>query len=113
MLIYHNPRCGKSRTALQFLKDKGLSPEIRLYLSDAPDESELRLMLKQLGLPAEDLVRKNEDIYIKEFKGKIFKEDEWIRILAANPILIQRPVIITDKGAVIARSQQELERLFH
>ena len=112
MLIYHNPRCGKSRTALQFLKDKGMSPEIRLYLSDSPDEAELRLLLKKLGIPAEDLVRKNEDIYKNEFKGKFHTEDEWIRILAANPILIQRPVIITDKRAVIARSQQDLENLF-
>ncbi len=99
--IYHNPRCSKSRKTLQLIKDAGAEVEIIEYLKTPPSEDELRKLITNLNLPIEYLIRKNEEIYKTEFKGKNLTDDEWIKALVENPKLIERPIVVNEEGEVI------------
>lgn len=101
--IFHNPRCSKSREALALLRENGVEPEIREYLKQPPSEAELAALLHKLNIPAIDLVRKGEALFKEQFKGKDLSNEEWIRALAENPVLIERPIVISGKKAVIGR----------
>ena len=103
MEIYHNPRCRKSRETLQILQDKGIEPDIILYLEKPPTKSRLKSILKMLDMKASDLVRKTEPIYKENYKGKTYTEKEWIDILIENPKLIQRPIVINEGKAALGR----------
>ncbi len=109
--IYHNPRCGKSRTALQFLNDKGVDFEVVEYLKSTPSEEELRSLLMKLGKKPLDIIRKKEAVFISEFKDKKLSDDEWIRVVVANPILIERPIVLTDSSACIVRDEKGFDTL--
>lgn len=111
LTIYHNPRCKKSRTGLAFLHDRGFEPEIRFYLSDELHVDDLKRIIMKLNVPAEQLVRKQEEQYKKELKGRSFNEDEWIKIYLENPKLIQRPIIETKYKAVIGDPVENIEPL--
>lgn len=108
MEIYHNPRCRKSRETLNLLEEKGINPEIVLYLENPPSKSKLKAILKMLSMKAIDLVRKTESIYKENYKGKSFNEQEWIDILIANPKLIQRPIVLNGKKAAIGRPPEQV-----
>jgi arsenate reductase len=99
--IYHNTRCKKSRAGLQYLKEKGLEPEIVEYLKAPLTENELKVILMKLNKTAFDMIRTQESVYKSEFKGKNFNEDEWIKIIVDNPKLLKRPIIETNHKAVL------------
>lgn len=103
VVIYHNNRCSKSREALALLQEKGENVEIREYLKEPPTEKELSDLLTLLKIPAFDLVRKGEAVYKENYKGKELSNEEWIKVLAANPVLIERPIVIRSGKAVIGR----------
>lgn len=111
--IFHNPRCGKSREALKLLHDKGIEPVIRLYLSAPPTQKELTDILKKLGIRAKALIRFKEpvasDLGIKPSDDRT--ESEWVKLLAENPILIERPILISSDKAVIGRPPEEVLKL--
>lgn len=111
MIIYHNPRCKKSRAGLTFLQQKGIDPEIRLYLTDPLSAEEIKKLLEKLGIPASELVRTQEDIYKKELKGKDLDEEAWIRAMIKNPKLIQRPIIEVENRAVIGDPVDKIQPL--
>ncbi len=106
--IYHNPRCKKSREALQLIKDQGKEAEIIEYLKNPPSKSELSEIISLLGISAEDLLRKNETLFKENFKGKKLDDDGWIEIMIKNPKLIERPIVITSKGARIGRPPEKI-----
>lgn len=106
--LYHNPRCSKSRAALALLEDRGVVPTIRRYLEDPPDETALRDLLRQLGLPAAALVRRGEAAYKALGPGGNPPEDELIAAMVANPILIERPVAVAGDRAVIGRPPENV-----
>lgn len=108
MKIYHNPRCSKSRQALEILQTKGLQPEIVLYLENPPSKQELKGILKMLGIKAEDLLRKNEETYKSQYKEKKLSDDEWIEVMIQNPKLIERPIFINKNKAVIGRPPEKV-----
>ena len=110
--IYHNPRCGKSRDTLKIIREQGIEPEIVEYLKNIPDTKEMEMILMKLNIKAEDLVRKGEPVYKKQFKGKVFGEEEWIQILRENPKLIERPIVIRGNKAVLGRPPENVESLF-
>jgi len=112
MKIYHNPRCGKSREALSILQQKTGDIQVIEYLKNTPTETELRELLAKLGMKPFDLIRKGEAIYKEQFKGKELSDDEWIKILVANPILIERPIIVKGDKAVVARPPERVSELF-
>lgn len=112
MTIYHNPRCAKSRETLKLIKDAGKDVEVREYLKTPPTADELRDVLLKLNLPVEYLIRKNEDLYKTNFKGKEFSDDEWIKILADNPQLIERPIVVQENEAVLGRPPENVQKFF-
>lgn len=108
MLIYHNPRCSKSRQTLQLIEEKGVAPEVVLYLENIPTKSDLKSVLKKLNIPAEKLIRKGEKDYKENFKGKDLSEDEWIDVMIKFPKLIERPIVIEGEKAVIGRPPENV-----
>ena len=109
--IYHNPRCSKSREALNLLTENGITPKVVEYLKDVPTRKELELLVMQLGLPASELVRKNEALYKEKYKGLKLNEHEWIRVMHENPVLIERPVVLKGHTAVIGRPTDNVQKL--
>jgi arsenate reductase len=106
--IYHNPRCGKSRSALSLLQEKGIEPTVVEYLKTPPTRAELRALVAKLGIAPEQLVRKGEDVYKEKFKGRTLTDEQWLDALAANPILIERPIVVRGDRAVIGRPPERV-----
>ncbi|MGE0568901.1 MAG: arsenate reductase (glutaredoxin) [Bacteroidia bacterium] len=111
MILYHNNRCGKSRDALKLVEESGEKFEVRDYLNNPPSQKEIKELLSKLGLKAEDIIRKKEKIFIENFKNKKLTESQWIKILSENPILIERPILITKTKAVIGRPPELVKKL--
>jgi arsenate reductase len=109
--IYHNARCSKSRCALDLLHQKGIEPEVVSYLKDAPSEEELEKLVMMLGIPAVQLVRKNEPLFKEKYKGLQLNEHEWIRVMHENPQLIERPIVVKGHKAVIGRPVENVMEL--
>ena len=109
--IYHNPRCKKSRAGLKYLEEHDLMPEIIQYIKYPVTEEEFRDVLEKLGKEPEEIVRKQEEFYKKNLKGKELSRDEWIEIMVQNPKLIQRPIVVKDDKAVIADPPSNIEKL--
>jgi len=86
--------------------------EIIEYLKHPPSQNSLKEILAKLGLQAEDIVRKGESLYKEQYKGKQISNSEWIRILSQNPILIERPIVIKGKKAVLGRPPENVAKLY-
>lgn len=106
--IYHNPRCRKSREALQYLEETKQSFDIINYIDKRLSKAEIEQLLKELGYQPEELIRKNEAIWKEQYKGKDLSVDELVSTLSENPKLIERPIISNGKSAVIARPLEKL-----
>lgn len=106
--IFHNPRCRKSRETLALIEDKGVDPEIVFYLENVPSQKQLKEIIKMLGIKAHDLVRKTEAIYKENYKGKEYSESEWIKLMVKHPKLIERPIVIKGKKAVLGRPPENV-----
>jgi arsenate reductase len=100
-IIYHHPRCRKSRAGLQYLQQHFQDIQIRDYFKDPFSEGELADLLIKLNKKPQEIIRTQEVIYKKNFKGKQFNDHEWIRILTENPCMIQRPIVVKKYRAVI------------
>ncbi len=103
MKIYHNPRCRKSRETLFIINKKKIDVNIVEYLKYPPTKKEIKDIIDMLNIPALDLVRKEEKLFKKDYKGVKLSTNEWIDVLHKNPILIQRPIVIKDSMAIIGR----------
>ena len=101
--ILHNNRCTKSRCGLELLEKSGKPFEIVKYLEDTLTTKELKEIVKLLGIKPIDLVRKNEAIWKTEFKNRTLTDDQIIGAMVKNPKLIERPIVINGKKAVIGR----------
>jgi arsenate reductase (glutaredoxin) len=111
LVIYHNPRCGKSRAALALLEQRGALPRVVEYLKTPPPRDALATIVRQLGIPAVDLVRKSEDVYKTLYAGKTLTDAQWLDALAAHPILIERPIVVRGARAVIGRPPERVLEL--
>jgi arsenate reductase len=109
--IYHNPRCSKSREGLAVLENSGKEFKVIKYLDDALTKEELIKIIHLLGIPAIDLVRKNEKIWKEEYKGKELTEDAILEAMISNPKLIERPIIVNGKKAVIGRPSTDISSI--
>jgi len=107
--IYHNPRCRKSREALEFLKNKKLDYQIHYYLENRLTSNELKSIIEKIKLKPSDIVRKNEKDWKAIPNRNNLTENEILRILVLNPKLIERPIVTNEKIGVLARP---LENLF-
>lgn len=101
-VIYHNPRCSTSRKTLELLRDNGIEPTIIEYLKTPPTREQLAQMIRDAGINVRDAVRKNEDVY-RELGLDGVSDDELLDAMIANPILIQRPFVVTAKGTRLGR----------
>ncbi|MBK0091912.1 arsenate reductase (glutaredoxin) [Erwinia sp. S59] len=105
MSIYHNPRCSKSRETLALLQDKGIEPDVVLYLETPPDLQTLKKLLRQLGMSsARDLMRRKEDLYKELNLADVqLSEEQLLQAMVDNPKLIERPIVINGDQARIGR----------
>ena len=106
--IFHNNRCGKSRNCLSMLESSGKEFEIISYLTTPPTVAELQGVIEKLDIKPIDLVRQKEKTWIDNFKGKNFTDEELIKIMITNPILIERPILISEEKAIIARDEEKI-----
>ena len=109
VILYHNPRCSKSRKALQIIRAKGIEPEIIEYLRNPPDISTLKRLITMLGIDAEKLVRKNEPTFkVMHLLESEIDTEQWLELLQQNPVLLQRPIIIANNNAIIGRPPERV-----
>ncbi len=101
--IYHNPRCSTSRKTLEYIRDDGIEPTIVQYLKDIPTHDELRGIFEQLGIPVHEGIRTGETEYAELGLSPDTPEDELLTAIVTHPKLLQRPIVISSKGARIAR----------
>ncbi|MCH2362390.1 MAG: arsenate reductase (glutaredoxin) [Pirellulales bacterium] len=109
MKIYHNPRCSKSRQALAILQDSKVEFEVIEYLTNPPTEQELREIIAKLGIAARDLIRQKEDEFKQlGVKQDVLSHDSAITLMANEPKLMERPIVVTDEKAVIGRPPENV-----
>ncbi len=111
--MYHNPRCSKSRQTLSLLEQHGIQPAIVEYLKTPPTAAELKGILEKLRMKPRDLMRKKEEPY-KDLglDDESLSDDRLIEAMVENPILIERPIVVTDHGAKIGRPPEDVLDLF-
>jgi arsenate reductase len=109
--IYHNNRCSNSRCALGLLEESGKPFKTVEYLKDIPSIEEIKSLLKKLKIKPHDLIRTKEPVYIEKYQGKKLSDEEWIKAMHDDPILIQRPIVINGSKAVIARPPETLKEI--
>ena len=108
--IYHNPRCSKSRAALALLQERGLNPEIIEYLKNPLDAEQIKTLIAQSNLSVRDVMRTNEDVY--STLGLEQADDErLIQAMVENPILLNRPLVQTEKGVRLGRPLEAIEEI--
>lgn len=112
IVIYHNPKCQKSREVLEILKKSGKEFKIREYLKEPLSEVELRELLKKLQLSPIQLIRQKESIWKDDFKGLNLSDGELISLMAKHPKLIERPVVEDKNKAVIGRPASKIDKFF-
>lgn len=100
--------CGKSRQTLQIIYGADKEVIIIEYLKTPPTFEELKSLIDMLGIMPEQLLRKNEAVYKEQFKGKTYTNDEWIKIMVENPKLIERPIVVDGKKAVLGRPPENV-----
>ena len=107
-LIYHNPRCRKSREALKYLQDKAYDFEVRDYIKNLLSTGEIEELIESLKIKPIELVRKNETIWKGNFKNKDLDDNQIISVLSKYPKLIERPIVTKGKSSIIARPVDKL-----
>ena len=108
LAIYHNPRCSKSREALNHLTDNGYQTNVVLYLKNTLNKEQLQKILVQIDMNAIQLIRKNEDDWKSITDRNGFSENEILELLIANPKLIERPIITNKNSGVLGRPLEKL-----
>lgn len=108
-LLIHNPNCSKSRSAKEILEEKGISFEILEYLNTPLPDEILRQLPQLLKLEYPEMIRQGEKLFTElDLKTKSIDQQEWMSILKAHPILLERPIFIHQKQAIIARPPEKL-----
>ncbi|MDT3714933.1 arsenate reductase (glutaredoxin) [Pseudomonas soli] len=109
LTLYHNPRCSKSRGALELLEARGLAPTIVRYLETPPDAATLEQLLAKLGIGARQLLRAGEDEYkALELANPALSDAQLIKAMVEHPKLIERPILVAGNKAVIGRPPEKV-----
>ncbi|RMH64434.1 MAG: arsenate reductase (glutaredoxin) [Calditrichaeota bacterium] len=108
--IYHNPRCSKSRQTLQLLKEKGVEPEIIEYLKTPPDAREICDLCRRMGIAPRELVRfkEGEARELGITKKSELPDEEWCRLMAEHPKLIERPIVVHGDRVLLGRPPEKV-----
>ena len=110
MKIYHNPRCSKSRETLNIILENNIKPIIHLYLDNPLSIEEIKHILKLIDASPEKIIRKNEEIY-KKLNLKNANEATLIKMIHKNPILLERPIVISKNQAILGRPPENVRQL--
>ena len=108
LTIYHNPRCRKSREAIQYIKGRGVSLKIVKYLDQLFDVKSLGEVLKKIDMKPSEIVRRNEILWKKDYDGNNLSEDQILKLLVDQPRLIERPIVTLGNKGVLARPIESL-----
>lgn len=108
MIYYHNPRCTKSREGLALLQEKGIAPEIRLYMEDPLTPDEMEDLVDVLDIEPSSLLRRDEKVWKEEYRDLELTEDEILLLLIEHPQLMQRPILVNGNKAAVGRPVEEL-----
>lgn len=107
--IYHNPKCGTSRNTLEMIRNSGVDPEIVEYLKTPPSRDELVGLIARMGIPVRALLRQKgtpyDDLGLGEEK---WTDDELIDFMMEHPILINRPIVVSEKGVRLCRPSEKV-----
>lgn len=110
--IYHNPKCGTSRTVLSMIRARGIEPEVIDYIATPPDTGRLKDLLHRMRVPTRALLRRRgtpyEELGLDDTK---WTDEALVGIIARHPILMERPVVVTDRGAKICRPAEVVNTL--
>ena len=107
--IYHNPRCSKSRATLTLLEEQGISPDVVLYLETPPDADEIIVLTRKLGMSIRQIMRSGEAVYKELHAGSPdHNEDDLVKMVADNPILLERPIVVNGDRAAIGRPPENV-----
>jgi arsenate reductase len=110
--IYHNPKCGTSRKVLAILEEGGVKLEIIEYLKTPPDRKTLQSLLKAMGMEPRDLLRRRGTPYDElDLDNPALSRDRLIDAMLQHPILIERPIVVTDKGVRLCRPAERLQEI--
>ncbi len=105
--IYHNPKCGTSRNALALIENAGIQPEVIEYLKTPPSKQELKDLIAKMGVPVRDVIRAKEPLYLDlKLDNMALSDDALLDAMVANPILINRPIVVTDLGVKLCRPSE-------
>lgn len=109
LTLYHNPRCSKSRSALELLESRGLAPSIVRYLDTPLSAAELKALLGKLGIAPRQLLRSGEDEYRElGLADESLSDDRLIEAMASHPRLIERPILVVGERAVVGRPPEKI-----
>ena len=107
--IYHNPRCSKSRQTLALLEERGIEPTVVQYLETPPDAPTLKGLLNKLGLAPRELMRRKEAAYKENgLDDPAIDDDALIAAMVSNPILIERPIVVSGSKAALGRPPERV-----
>lgn len=113
MKIFHNPRCSKSRQTLHLIAEAAQDVEVIEYLQNPPTAEELGSVVSQLGISARELVREGEMVFRDlDVDLSTFSDDAVIELIVANPILMQRPIVVSNGKAIIGRPPENVLQLW-
>ncbi len=113
MKIYHNPRCSKSREALNIIESNNIKVKIINYIKTGLTINEIHEILSKLDTDAINIVRTKEKLWQTKYKEKKMIDDEIIRTIVENPILLERPIVITERKGVIGRPPENIRSLIN
>ena len=108
MLIYHNPKCSKSRATLKYINEKGVSVDIIEYLKHPPTKQELQSILEKLKMSPIDIVRVGELLWKEHYANRELSPEEVLNAIVKNPILLERPIVIDGDRAIIGRPPENV-----
>jgi arsenate reductase (glutaredoxin) len=108
MKIYHNEQCSKSNATLELIRQNGITPQVVEYLKVTPNKEELKSLLVMLSLKPLQLIRTQEPLFQKNFIKLTLTDEQWIDIMLQYPELIERPIVVKDGKAIIARPVEKV-----
>lgn len=108
--VYHNPRCSKSRAAMEYLEENGIEADVVKYMDSPPDANDIKELLSMLGMTPRELMRKHEKVFKDAgLDDPTFTDDELIEAMAQCPSLIERPIVVNNGKAVLARPPETVQ----
>lgn len=109
--IYHNPQCSNSRTALAVIRERNIEPTVIEYLKTPPTKDQLKALVGQMGVPVKDVIRWKEAAVALAGISESASDDALLAAMAQYPILLNRPIVVTPKGAKLCRPGDEVKSL--